>query len=90
MHTSPFGGVLDINSKNIFSNCVGEINIMNESIVNEICLKSFNEYPSRIKFFEIGYGNYVYKVYFGKKAFVLRINNDKHDYKDTGLIDCNL
>lgn len=56
---------------------------MNESIVNEICLKSFNEYPSRIKFFEIGYGNYVYKICFGEETFVLRINNDKHAYKDT-------
>lgn len=56
---------------------------MNDLIVNEICLRKFYKYPDKIKRFEIGYGNYVYKISFGKDKFVIRINTGEDVYKDT-------
>lgn len=56
---------------------------MNDSIVNEICFSNFNKYPDEIKRFEIGYGNYVYRICFGQDKFVMRINFDENAYKDT-------
>lgn len=45
---------------------------MNESIINEICLRHFNKYPDKIKRFEMGYGNYVYKINFNEDRFIVR------------------
>ncbi len=56
---------------------------MNNSIVDEICFINFNKYPNEIKRFEIGYGNYVYRICFGENNFVIRINSDESAYKDT-------
>jgi len=56
---------------------------LNNSIVNEICFSNFNKYPDEIKRFEIGYGNYVYRISFGQDKFVIRINSDENAYKDT-------
>jgi fructosamine-3-kinase len=56
---------------------------LNNSIVNEICFINFNKYPDEIKRFEIGYGNYVYRISFCQDKFVMRINSDESAYKDT-------
>lgn len=56
---------------------------MNDLIVNEICLRKFHKYPDKIKRFEIGHGNYVYKISFDKDNFVIRINTCEDVYKDT-------
>lgn len=56
---------------------------MNDLIVKEICFSNFNKYPDEIKRFEIGYGNYVYKICFDENKFVLRINADKDSYINT-------
>lgn len=56
---------------------------MNNLIVNEISLNNFNKYPDEIKRFEIGYGNYVYKICFGQDKFVMRITDDESAYKHT-------
>lgn len=56
---------------------------MNDLIINEICFRNFNKYPEEIKRYEIGYGNYVYRVCLGQDTFVIRMNSDKSAYKDT-------
>lgn len=56
---------------------------MNDLIVNEICLRKLHKYPDKIKRFEIGHGNYVYKISFSKDKFVIRINTGEDVYKDT-------
>lgn len=56
---------------------------MNNLVVSEICFSNFNKYPENIKEFEIGYGNYVYRICFGKNKFVVRINTDKDAYINT-------
>lgn len=55
---------------------------MNESIINEICLRHFNKYPDKIKRFEMGYGNYVYKINFNEDRFIVRTSFGKESYKD--------
>lgn len=55
---------------------------MNESIINEICLRHFNKYPDKIKRFEMGYGNYVYKINFNEDRFIVRTSFGKEAYKD--------
>ena len=56
---------------------------MNSLIVNKISFKVFNKYPDKIKEFEIGYGNYVYRILFGNDKFVIRISLEQNAYKDT-------
>jgi len=56
---------------------------MNNLIVNEICFRNFNKYADKIKRFEIGYGNYVYRICFGQDKLIIRINSDENAYKDT-------
>lgn len=56
---------------------------MNNLVVSEICFSNFNKYPENIKEFEIGYGNYVYRICFGQDKFVVRINIDKDAYINT-------
>lgn len=56
---------------------------MNKLIANEIFYHNFDKYPDEIKQFEIGYGNYVYRISLGQDKFVVRINTDKDAYKDT-------
>lgn len=56
---------------------------MNSLIVNKISFKVFNKYPDKIKEFEIGYGNYVYRISFGNEKFVIRISLEQNAYKDT-------
>lgn len=56
---------------------------MNEALVNKICFNNFNKYPDKIQRFELGYGNYVYKISFNEEEFVLRMNFGREAYKDT-------
>lgn len=56
---------------------------VNNLIVNEICFMCFDKYPSKVKQFEMGYGNYVFKINIGYDKFVLRLNSEKNAYKDT-------
>lgn len=55
---------------------------MNESIINEICHKHFKKYPDKIKLFEMGYGNYVYKINFNENSFIMRTSFGTEAYKD--------
>lgn len=65
---------------------------MNESIVNEICIKSFNKYPSRIKFFKIGYGyltSYNDKSYKNtwKDVILEHLNRSRFRIKENSIFD---
>lgn len=62
---------------------MGEGIKMNDFIVNKICFNNFKKYPDKIKRFEIGYGNYVYRICIEQDKFVIRINSDKNAYEDT-------
>jgi len=56
---------------------------MNNTIVKEICLQNFNQPPDEIERFQVGHGNYVYRLCFGNEIFVLRINTNSSAYQDT-------
>jgi fructosamine-3-kinase len=53
------------------------------NIVNDICFINFNKYPDETKHFQLGYGNYVFRINLGQDRFIVRINTNEDAYRDT-------